>query len=171
SFTMIGMINLPTEGPIDFYASPKLERLNRPMALANLEKLDVSPAKNNRPPPSPATREKCRASLSLFSHRASKQPSHGYCADGRKCKDGRPINANHPSKLWEEVLMRKMVGHIQTICVSPSVSNNSHVQEEVASPVDHLTTMEKTFGRMTLLNRQTSRSEPNLCSEDKSTAA
>ncbi|GMR34763.1 hypothetical protein PMAYCL1PPCAC_04958, partial [Pristionchus mayeri] len=162
SSAMIGMINLPSEGPADFYASPvhieeptsKLQRLGRPTALANLAQLP-SMSSDSKPPPSPATREKIRYSLGLFSHR-QRQPSQSYCADGRKCKDGRPVNASNPSKLWDELFMRKMVNKIES---------------EIASPVDHLQTMEKTFGRMAVLNRQTSRSEPNLCSEDKATEA
>ncbi|KAF8361268.1 hypothetical protein PRIPAC_88191 [Pristionchus pacificus] len=184
---MIGMINLPTEGPVDFYAAPvqkhddsppRLQRIGRPTALANLGSLPEVSSSSSKPPPSPATREKYRFSLGLFSQR-KRQPSHGYCADGRKCQDGRPINAANPSKLWDELFMRKMVNKIQ---------------DEIASPVDHLNSMEKTFGRMAVLNqqpaqpsvqsigsvvqfwksfidRQTSRSEPNLCSEDKSTSA
>ncbi|GMS82922.1 hypothetical protein PENTCL1PPCAC_5097, partial [Pristionchus entomophagus] len=165
--TMIGMINLPNEGPVDFYAAPaakmideppaRLQRIGRPTTLANLGSLpEVSPSSSEKPPPSPATREKYRVSLGLFSQQRQVQTSHGYCADGRKCQDGRPVPPYTPSKLWNELLMRKMVNKIQA---------------EVASPVEHLQSMEKTFGRMSLLNRQTSRSEPNLCSEDMTTTA
>lgn len=36
-------------------------------------------------------------SLGLFSQR-KRQPSQGYCADGRKCQDGRPINVSFGHK-------------------------------------------------------------------------
>ncbi|GMR34761.1 hypothetical protein PMAYCL1PPCAC_04956, partial [Pristionchus mayeri] len=159
TLAMIGMINLPTDGPMEFYASrvakntdptSRVPTLSRPSTLANLSELH-SISYNSKPLPSPATREKIRFSLGLFSHR-QRQPSQSYCADGRKCQDARPVSARTPSKLWEELFMRKMVNRIQG---------------EIAIPLEHLQTMEKTFGRMNLRSRRTSRSEPNLCSEDK----
>ncbi|GMR34764.1 hypothetical protein PMAYCL1PPCAC_04959, partial [Pristionchus mayeri] len=92
---MIGMINLPTDGPVDFYAAPTLrisesapilQRVARPTSLANMSELP-STSSNSVPLPSPMT----RFSLSLFSQRQSK-PNPGYSADGRKCMDGRPVN-------------------------------------------------------------------------------
>lgn len=47
------------------------------------------------------------------------------------------FQAANPSKLWDELFMRKMVNKIQ---------------DEIASPVDHLNSMEKTFGRMAVLS-------------------
>ncbi|GMR34759.1 hypothetical protein PMAYCL1PPCAC_04954, partial [Pristionchus mayeri] len=110
---MIGMINLPTDAPVDFYAAaptsrindsiPRLQRVSRPTSLANLSELP-STSSNHDPDPSPMTCE-IQFSLSLFSKRQS-IPTHGYCPDGRKGIDGRPINAHSPSKLWDELLMR-----------------------------------------------------------------
>ncbi|GMR34762.1 hypothetical protein PMAYCL1PPCAC_04957, partial [Pristionchus mayeri] len=158
TLAMIGMINLPTDGPMEFYASrvakntdptSRVPTLPRPTNLSVLTDLPAAPSAV-MPSPSPMTRE-LQFSLALFSQKPSK-PKHEYCKDGRKCKDGQPVNAHNPSKLWEELLMRKMVANLL---------------EEIASPVEHLETIEETFEKTNLLNRQISRSEPNLCSDEK----
>ncbi|GMR34758.1 hypothetical protein PMAYCL1PPCAC_04953, partial [Pristionchus mayeri] len=110
---MIGMINLPTDGPVDFYVGaptsrisesvPKLQIIGRPSALANLSELP-STSSNPNPPMSPRT-QIFQFSLSLFSKRQS-VPTLGYCPDGRQSVDGIPINTHSPSKLWDELLMR-----------------------------------------------------------------
>ncbi|GMR34765.1 hypothetical protein PMAYCL1PPCAC_04960 [Pristionchus mayeri] len=151
---MITMINLPTEVPVDLYASPvarisKLTSIGRPTSLPNFADLPSTPT-SSKPVPSPATSEKIQYSLGLFSRRHTKS-SLDYCPDGRKCKNGRPVNVQNPSKLWDELLMRKMV---------------SRILEEIGSPVAHLQTIE-TFEKTNLLNNQISRSMPNLCSDDK----
>ncbi|CAI4221399.1 unnamed protein product [Auanema sp. JU1783] len=113
---MIGMVNVPCESPLDFYASP-----SRPDTLRNRAESDSSI------PRTPTKRTPSYRPL-FTAHRKKVQ----YTEDGRKITDGLTDEQSEPNKLWEELLLRSFAQRMEDEIKSPVVESFKTLDEELA---------------------------------------
>ncbi|ETN81468.1 hypothetical protein NECAME_02148 [Necator americanus] len=99
---MIGMVNVPCDSPIDFYAAP-----HRSESSPNCTELDDVPK-------TPTKRTPSYRPL-FMSHRKKIV----YSQDGRKYSDGVALEKSEPNKLWEELILRSFAHRFEEEIKSP----------------------------------------------------
>ncbi|KAK6736150.1 hypothetical protein RB195_019056 [Necator americanus] len=99
---MIGMVNVPCDSPIDFYAAP-----HRNESSPNCTELDDVPK-------TPTKRTPSYRPL-FMSHRKKIV----YSQDGRKYSDGIALEKSEPNKLWEELILRSFAHRFEEEIKSP----------------------------------------------------
>uniref|UniRef100_A0A1I7XU15 Zinc finger Ran-binding domain-containing protein 2 n=1 Tax=Heterorhabditis bacteriophora TaxID=37862 RepID=A0A1I7XU15_HETBA len=115
--TMIGMVNVPCDSPIDFYASPKRTDSTYRQRPDNESAVPRTPTQKRTPSYRP-----------LFTGNRIKIQ---YSEDGRKISDGVYLEQSEPNKLWEELLLRSFAHRIEDEIQSP-VDSFKNLNEELA---------------------------------------
>uniref|UniRef100_A0A914CK61 Uncharacterized protein n=1 Tax=Acrobeloides nanus TaxID=290746 RepID=A0A914CK61_9BILA len=122
---MIGMVNIPNESAMEFYAVPERylglsEGMNEPSSYhGSTEESNSIPSKRTSP-------------LNLFNRRKASQIK--YLQDGRKVLNGELVENIPPSKHWEQLIIRTLVHKIE---------------DEIQSPIDQFSTIQSTFSLLT----------------------
>uniref|UniRef100_A0A7E4VWZ7 CRIB domain-containing protein n=1 Tax=Panagrellus redivivus TaxID=6233 RepID=A0A7E4VWZ7_PANRE len=136
---MIGMINLPSDSPAEYYTAPTrfFREFGEPMpSPSNLE----VPSKPSKP-----------SFLNLFARRKTSRQV-GYLNDGRKVFDGKVVDTVSPPKLWEQLIVRTFV---------------HKMEDEIQSPQVQLETIQNAFPKLTSQNKSLSASTYSLVSQDR----
>ncbi|PAV82759.1 hypothetical protein WR25_24713 [Diploscapter pachys] len=118
---MIGMVNVPCDSPIDFYASaPKKQESVRIRATSESH-ATATPSRHNSAKRTPSYRP-------LFtSHKKKIQ----YLEDGRRVTDGENREIPEPNKLWEELLLRSFAQKIEIEIQSPVADQYKTLDSEL----------------------------------------
>ncbi|KAE9415918.1 hypothetical protein Angca_001248, partial [Angiostrongylus cantonensis] len=112
---MIGMVNVPCDTPIDFYAGAPHHREGQSACL------DIDNV--------PGTMTKRRPSFRpLF---ISTRDKIEYAVDGRKMSNGVLIEKSEPNKLWEELFLRSFINRLEEEIQSP-VESYKTLESELA---------------------------------------
>ncbi|VDL72257.1 unnamed protein product [Nippostrongylus brasiliensis] len=123
---MIGMVNVPCDSPIDFYAAAPSRA-----ALQSTCDDDV--------PRTPTKRTPTYRPL-FMSHRQKIE----YAEDGRKISDGVLLEKSEPNKLWEELILRSFVNRFEEEIQSPVESYKT-----LESELEKLNVQDKSLYRST----------------------
>ncbi|KAJ1348337.1 hypothetical protein KIN20_003617 [Parelaphostrongylus tenuis] len=112
---MIGMVNVPCDTPIDFYAGAPFHRETQ-SGCSNVDNVPQTPTKRmpSFRPLFIATRNKIE-----------------YAVDGRKMSNGVLIEKSEPNKLWEELFLRSFINRFEEEIQSP-VDSYKTLESELA---------------------------------------
>uniref|UniRef100_A0A0K0CYG1 Uncharacterized protein n=1 Tax=Angiostrongylus cantonensis TaxID=6313 RepID=A0A0K0CYG1_ANGCA len=138
---MIGMVNVPCDTPIDFYAGAPHHREGQSACLD----IDNEILKNAQISV-PGTMTKRRPSFRpLF---ISTRDKIEYAVDGRKMSNGK----SEPNKLWEELFLRSFINRLE---------------EEIQSPVESYKTLESELAKLNIKDKSLYRSTYSLVSHNR----